>query len=372
MQRKKIIYFIEVLGWGGIETFIANVLQKINLNKYQVEIVCINKISDHFDELFNRLGVKVVVLKKERIANPIKRYWVGVKAFGKYLDGNKCEIIHFHISNAIDFLHVQMAKSKKVKYRISHSHNSDVNKKYKRVGHEILKVFLKNAPSHRVACSLKAYNWLYSNAVNSKSPIILKNGIDVNKFVYDSDKAREVKEKLNIKDKFVIIHIGRFNLQKNHEFLIEFFDEYAKTDKDSVLLLIGSGELKDDIISKVSKLETKDQIVFCGEVDDIPGYLMASDVFVLPSLYEGLPVVGIEAQTTGINCIFSDTITQELNINSNIKFCSIEKTDFWVDEITKLKKSNYRYENADRVVEAGYDIQSTVNEIEELYDSMAL
>lgn len=370
-KQLEVLYFEETFGLGGIETFIVNVLRNINLEKYKITIVTISKTTSQFDTELEHLGVEIIELVDSKIYNPLLRYPKGLKAFSNFLDSNKYRIIHFHVSHALDCMFVELAKLKGIPYRIAHCHNSEVNQLYKRIGHEIFKVLLKKAPTHRYACSEAAYLWLFSNIkTDTISDCVLKNGVAVKRFNFDQEKRNIVRSKLGMNDKFILLHIGRFNLQKNHRFLINLFGEYKKSDTDACLVLVGEGELVDDTKKLVAELGIEASVLFYGTTEKVEELLMASDVFVLPSIYEGLPVTGIEAQAAGISCIFSKTITRELKICPNISFCSINSTKEWIEELFKAKKESEHIQSKGYLEAAGYNVLATVGKIEELYDGL--
>ena len=362
-----IYFFEETFDVGGIETFMVNVIKYLDRNKYQISLVTIQKNTDYFDKVLEKYNVNVIELIHDKISNPIERYARGKVQFKKFLKEKKPQIIHFHISFGVDFLYVDEAKKNGVTYRITHSHNSKANKLYKCIGHYVFRSIFGKSSTYRLACSKEAGRWLYGS--KTKDCKILKNGIIIDDYIYNDDIRKTIRHKYNIENAFVILHVGRFNEQKNHRFLIKLFFEYHQCDSDSFLLLVGDGELKQEIISLAREYNVYNYVKFLGVRKDVNYLLMASDVFVLPSLYEGLPIVGVEAQATGIPCIFADTISKELFINENVSFTSINRVDDWMKKLEAIKKKENLRTTRIKLLEHGFDIQKTAKEIEKIYDT---
>ena len=186
-------------------------------------------------------------------------------------------------------------------------------------------------------------------------------------FKINIKKRNEIRQKLNIESKIVISNVGRFTTQKNHTFLIDIFNEIYKKNNNAVLMLIGNGEKEDEIKKKVEKLGIQNSVLFMGHRDDVNELMQAMDVFVMPSIYEGLPVVGIEAQAAGLPCFMSkDVITDEVKIAENVKFISLDdNAEKWADEI--LSSDLTRKDNEIALKKAGYFIEDMVKELTEQY-----
>ena len=195
--------------------------------------------------------------------------------------------------------------------------------------------------------------------------IFIKNGIEASKFVFDPIKREKVKDDLGIKENtFVIGHVGRFAAQKNHKFIIDIFEGVLKVKQDVILLLAGVGELQNEIIEYSKKKGIFNHIKFLGEIENVHLLFQALDVFILPSLYEGLPVVGIEAQASGLKCLFSDTITTEVDVTGNVKFIPLQEKE-WISEILSMK--DYPRNNMLHLIEdSGFDMKNTSEIVAEI------
>lgn len=368
-RKIKILYFEETFGLGGIESFIVNVLKNIDLEKFEITIAAISITTDYFNSDLEKLGVNIIELLDEKISNPIRRYPRGLKLFIQFLKKNKYDMIHFHVSHAIDCLYVLAAKKLGVKRRIAHCHNSQVGQLYKLIGHKICKIFTKNTPTLYLACSKKAAEWLYSGkTIRENNYEVINNGIDAERFIYNIKVRDSFRKKLGFEDNFILGHVGRFNIQKNHQFLIEIFAEVYKRNKNARLLLIGEGELEEEMKQRAEELKIKDYIMFYGTSNEVPQLMQAMDVFVFPSLFEGLGIAVIESQASSLMTISSAVVPAETKITEYIKYMSLgESAGKWAEEILEYKKGYCRRNTYSDVCEHGYDIKSVVSKIESLY-----
>ena len=195
----------------------------------------------------------------------------------------------------------------------------------------------------------------------------MTNGIELSKFEFQNEIREKTRKILGVEDRFVIGHAGRFSTQKNHKFLLEIFKRIYCIDDSAVLILFGVGELLEEIKSEAQKLGISDRVIFYGASSEMEKMYMAMDVFVMPSLHEGLPVTGIEAQASGLPCIFADTITKEVDITSTSKFLSInDDIDIWAKTIMECKGKT-RFNSLKLLKQKGYDIADTARTVEEFY-----
>ena len=209
-----------------------------------------------------------------------------------------------------------------------------------------------------------------SKIVESNRFDVLCNGIDVTKYRFDEMKRNELRAKLGIEDKLVIGHVGRFTYAKNHEFLIQVFNELQKVRPDSVLLLFGRGELEDDVKTQVQELHIENKVQFMGVVSNVYDYLNALDVFVFPSRFEGLGIVLIEAQASGLPCIINDTLTDEINLTDQVRRISLNAPKInWVNTILDAKVEN-RLNGYEIVNNSPYNIDKEVQHLQEIYDNL--
>ena len=195
----------------------------------------------------------------------------------------------------------------------------------------------------------------------------MNNAIDAKKFIYNEEVRKQKRAELGVEDKFVIGHVGRFNLQKNHEFLVKRFADFAKTNEDAILVLIGNGELQEKIKEMAKEYGIETKVKFLGLREDIPQLLQAMDLFLFPSLFEGLPVTLVEAQAAGLPCVISDMITDEIMITDQISKVSLSgNTSLWNQEIAKYRYSK-RKNTIEDIIEHGFDIEKNARWLEEFY-----
>jgi len=227
----------------------------------------------------------------------------------------------------------------------------------------LLKSLINKPLTHRFACGNAAGKWLFGN----KKFTVLNNAINVDRFLYNKEIQLQIKKELHLENDLVFGHVGRFNKVKNHIFLVEIFEKLRVKITNARLVLVGDGDLKEEIQLAVMNKGLQNEVVFLGERNDVPNLLQAFDFFLMPSLSEGLPVSLIEAQANGLKIFGSDQISREADITNNISFLPIsEGIDIWVNEI--LENLNYQKQNTkDLIIAANYDIESNTKKMESFY-----
>ncbi len=226
--------------------------------------------------------------------------------------------------------------------------------------------------NHYISCSKKACYSLFTKRFVSKNKIlILKNGIDVEMFKYNKSIRKKIRDNLDIDNKVVYGNVGRLSYEKNHDFLIDIFYEIQKTNKDSVLLLIGDGILKEKINDKVKRLKLDKKVIFLDFKDDVYNYYNCMDLYIVPSLSEGFGITSIEAQTNGLITYCSMEVPEEVNISSNIRFFNLDiKAKELADSILKEKKLlNGREKAFINTINSQYDIKNICNVLDSIYSS---
>ena len=304
---------------GGVEAVVMNYYRHIDRSKIQFDFIIDNDSSCPQEEEILSLGGKVMRV------SPYQNIIKNMRDLNKIFTENKYRIVHAELTT-MSLFSLAVAKKCGIPVRICHGHNTACKGETKKnIMKYMLRPFSKIFATHYFACSDYAGEWLYGRKIK-KSPNyrVIPNAIETEKFKYDSKVRSEIRNELGIEGKFVVGHIGRFVYQKNHDFLIDIFFEVLKTKKDSTLLLIGEGELTRDIKEKVHKLKIDEYVKFLGVRHDSWRLYQAFDVFLLPSRYEGLPVVGVEAQISGVPCVFSDSMTKETKFTDDLIFYSLK------------------------------------------------
>jgi glycosyltransferase involved in cell wall biosynthesis len=348
---------------GGAETLIMNLYRNIDRSKIQFDfLTCKEGV---FDSEIIAMGGKVHRIPYITDVG----HFNYVKELNKFFARNhEYKIVHSHLDKMTGLV-LRSAKKAGIPIRISHSHNTSSEggltaKLYKwYVGN-----FIFSNATNFFACSNYAAKWLFKEM--SHATEILKNGIESEKFAFSPQIREAVREEFNLdKNMFVLGHVGRFAQQKNHAFLIDIFARFNKIKKDSVLILVGDGPLRSNIEKQVMDLKLKDKVKFVGIRSDIHLLLQAFDVFVFPSLHEGLPVSLVEAQGSGLPCLISDNISQEVDLGSHlVEFIPLTNKNQWVQNIKAIASKKLNRKNiTDSVSRRGYDIKETANYIEDFY-----
>ena len=350
---------------GGVESVIMNYYRHLDHSKIQFDFICDEDSTRiPYDEI-KKLGGRVFLIPKYQ---KLLKY---LKALEKIFKENQYRIVHSNI-NTLSVFPLYAAKKAGVPIRISHSHSTSNPKEWKRnLIKNILRPFSKRYATDYFACSELAGRYLFGNKTFDRGEVkIIHNAIDIDKFRFDEVARKKLRKEFGIKDSTIVIgHVGRFVQQKNHTFLVDVFKGYHEKNPDSKLFLIGSGPLEDKIKKKVEKLGLKNSILFLGQRNDINKLYSVMDIFCLPSLYEGLPVVGVEAQATGLLCELSSDMTKETKALNTTRFISLERTP---EEWTKIILEDYskfkRHNTTEEITKNYFNIKKEALKLEDKYD----
>lgn len=369
-NKKSPVRVAQIIGkWvgGGVEAVVMNYYRNIDHQKIQFDFICDDDSTNiPYDEI-EKMGGKVILIP------PYQKIFKYHKELKRVLKEGKYQIVHSHI-NTLSVFSLFAAKCAKVPVRIAHSH-STTNKKEKNKNFikQILRPFSKLFATDYMCCSELAGRWLFGDKEYDKGNVyLLNNAIDLEKFKYDENIRNEKRKELNITDDTMVIgHVGRFVEQKNHRFLIDIFNEIHKQKEKSILLLVGQGPLMEEIKEKVKNLGLEKKVIFLGQRNDINELYQAFDVFCLPSLYEGLPVVGVEAQATGLLCLFSDDMTKETKVLNSTMFMSLSSGAVkWSEEILTSVNHFKRHDTKFEVSKCGFNIQEEVYKLYKYYSNL--
>lgn len=358
----RVLHAVVNMNRGGAETLIMNLYRNLDRSKVQ------------FDFLTSKEGVLDAEILE--LGGRIHRipYITDIGHF-EYINSlnnffilhNDYKIVHSHMDKMSGFV-LRAAKRAGVPIRIAHSHST---KSEGGIAARLYKwyagLFIQSCATNFVACSDRASKWLFKTT--SRKSVIVKNGIDLKKFAFSDIVRNKVRKNLDIDQESTVVgHVGRFCHAKNHRFLIDIFDKYAKFNSNSVLILAGDGPLRAEIQHRVAELDLVDKVKFLGVRNDIDSLLQAFDIFVFPSLYEGLPVTLIEAQGAGVPCVISDRITKEVDLGVDlIGYLPLNDTRVWVE---KIKTALNRISTKSTTVvlrKKGYDIQHVSEWVQNFY-----
>jgi glycosyltransferase involved in cell wall biosynthesis len=350
---------------GGLETMLMNYYRKMDRSKIQFDFMVNRNERGDYDDEIESMGGRIYRFPAIRPGN-YKKYFIMLDEFFK--KNKEYKVVHAHINENSAFV-LKAAKKANVPCRISHSHLAGLPIDYKYPFRLFARMNLNNNANHFFACSDEAGEWLFGKEVAASKKInVFKNAIDCHEFAFNKLRRIKLRKKLNLENKLVIGHVGRFNPQKNHKFLIEVFNEIYKRNKDAVLLLVGTGDLMKDCAKMVEKLNLLNSVKFLGLRSDVSDLMQAMDVFLFPSVYEGLGVVLIEAQASGLKCITSTGTPDEANVTGLVDYLSLDlSAENWAEHL--LKCSFERKSNLELINVKGYDVGTNAQWLTEFYFS---
>jgi len=355
----RILQVLAGMNRGGSETFIMNVYRKLDKTKVQFDFILFREEECDYNEEIRKLGGKIYWIPRYNGRNHVlfKNAW---RSFFK--EHPEYKIIHGHVRSTAS-IYLRIANNYGLT-TIAHSHNTSSGKGLDAVVKNILQYPIRFIANHRFACSKKAGIWLFGKKVPFT---VLNNAIDTKSFIFNKQKRESKRKELNLQNKLVIGHVGRFHMQKNHDFLIDIFNEVLNKRDDVVLLLVGDGELRFSIERKIEDLKLNHSIILAGIQSDISEMLQAMDVFVFPSLFEGLGIVVVEAQASGMPCVIADTIPEEAYVTELIEKLSLkDSTTKWANKIIEVSGSK-RKDTHKEIIKSGYDIKETTAWLEKFY-----
>lgn len=364
--EKKPIRVAQIMGkWvgGGVEAVIMNYYRHIDKSKIQFDFICDEDSTNIPCDEIKSLGGRII------ICPPYQKLFKYIKTLKKIFKENDYQIVHSNL-NTLSVFPLYAAKKAGVKIRIAHNH-STANKleKKKTLIKNILKPFAKRYATHYFACTEHAGRWLFGNKTFEEGKVaVINNAIEIEKFKFDEELRKAKRKELNLKDTDIVIgHIGRFVEQKNHRFIIDLFNELYKENDNYKLVLIGQGPLETEMKEKVKSYGLENAILFTGQKEDAYNYYNAFDLFIFPSLYEGLGMVAVEAQYNGLTCIASTEVPEIAKICDNIKFIKLEDgIETWKNEILKENIVGKDRDNVNIKTDI-YDITKEAEKIEKKY-----
>ena len=375
MAAIRVLQVFTIMDRGGAESMIMNYYRKIDKSKIQFDFLVHRDKKGAYEDEIKALGGNIYRLPAISPFYPYSYY----KKLRAFMNSHyNYSIIHSHI-NTFSSFPLKIAKEYQIPCRIAHAHialdrlnlktiirnKEGVTEVLKHITKLILRMRINTYPTHSFSCGQKAGNWLFGNTPFKT----MNNAVDSERFQYNSDIEKEYKGKLQMNKAMIIGHIGRFDSQKNHSFLLNIFAELLKKKPDSKLILIGDGPLKKKVENEAKTLSIHEDVNFLGVRQDIPELLQIMDVFVFPSIYEGLPVTLIEAQSSGTHILAADTISEEVKITDLIEFVGLNKSpEFWAEKIISIKTNKISKPNTkELIIKNGYDIISNTKKLETFY-----
>ena len=354
----RVLQVVTYMGRGGLETMLMNYYRNIDRSKVQFDFLTHRDERWDYDDEIESLGGKIYHLPK---LNPFsKSYLNDLDKFFK--EHKEYQIVHCH-QDCLSGVVLKVAKKNGVRFTIAHAHSASQDKNLKYIIKTLAKKNIKKYSDKMFACGEEAGKWMFE----TDNFEVLNNAIDTDLYTYNKEKADKVKKKFDIENKFVVGHVGRFNYPKNHKFIIDVFYEVQKIKEDSVLMLVGDGDLRHEIEQKVQDLGLSDKVIFTGVRSDVNDLMQGMDVFLFPSLYEGLPVTMVEAQASGLKCIISDKVPLECKMTENVVVVKLEESpQKWAKEVFKYEKYE-RKNTKEEIVKANFDIKANAKYLQEFY-----
>ena len=364
---KRVCCFCEKWGSGGIESFLLSVFENMDRSGLEIELAAAQLESELYLPRLERCGVPLRVL-----SGNTRRLAANHAAFRALLRERRYDAVHLNIYHALSLLYARDAARAGVPVRIAHSHNNGLRRSLMRpvklAVNGASRQALSGYPTALAACSRDAAAFLFPGEAEVE---IVPNGIRLDRFAFRQDARRKIREELGLEDRFVLGEVGRLCGQKNQMFLLDVIAALSRAREDAALLLVGEGELRPALEARAEALGVSDRVIFYGTSDDVPGLLSAMDVFALPSLFEGLGIVAVEAQAAGLPVLFSDQITRQAGLTDEVRFLPIDRAspERWADTAAEYARGHAidRTQGAARVRDAGFTIQDTVRSFLGLY-----
>lgn len=354
----RILQVVTYMGRGGLETMLMNYYRNIDRSKVQFDFLTHRSEKADYDDEIENLGGKIYHLPR---LNPFSKSYLN-ELDNFFKEHREYELVHCH-QDCLSGIVLKIAKKNGVRFTIAHSHSASQDKNLKYLIKVLAKKSIKKYSDKMFACGEYAGKWMFE----TDDFEVINNAIDTDLYIYNEKKSFEVRKKLGIEGKFVVGHVGRFSYPKNHKLIINIFDEVQKIEPDSVLILVGDGNMRGEIEDMVKVLGIEDKVKFMGVRSDVNELMQAMDVFLFPSLYEGLPVTMVEAQASGLKCIISDKVPPECVLTDNVDVVKLnESSKIWASKVLKYK--SYDRQNTKQAIEkANFDIKVNAKYLQEFY-----
>ena len=358
----RVLQVVNNMHRAGLETMLMNYYRHMDREKIQFDFLTHRPERDDYDDEIESMGGKVYYAPR--------LYPQNYPAYFKYMDKffkehPEYRIVHSHI-DAMSYLPLKAAKKAGVPIRIAHSHNTSIDKDFKLPLKLYYKSCITSVANYYCACGEEAGKFLFPG----KEYAVIPNAIETDKFRYDKEIRDRKRKELGINNEMVLGHVGRISYQKNHKFLIEIFYEILKKNNNALLLLVGIGEKEEEVKKQIVELGISNKVRFLGNRADVFELYQAMDAFVLPSFFEGIPVVGIEAQYAGLPCFFSDKVPKEVAFSDNCSFIGLSKSVVqWENEILKTMQKCKRDGNDEKLRGSLYDIKNAYKILADYYYS---
>lgn len=353
---------------AGAETLIMNIYRSIDRSRMQFDFLCVLPRKGDYDGEIASLGGRVFHLPQPDSLLSSLSYFGKIFSYRSFFrDHPEYHTVHFHNSHALSVaIQLSGASLGRVSHKIVHSHNS--NAPYA-VIHRMFKPLIGLFGIHRMACSAEAARWMFGR--EGRNALVVKNGICLREFAFSPSERERLRKELGLEEKKIILHIGRFTPQKNHAYILRIFKEIAHKEPSAHLLLVGAGELFEEVRSSIAASGLSERVTMLGRREDIPELLSAADLFLFPSLYEGLSVALVEAQADGLPVLTTTNLSPETIFSSSLlQLSTSEEPGLWADEALRLIAECQHSDRTAEAASAGFDITRVASSLTRYYEQL--
>lgn len=361
----RILHSVSNMDRAGIETMLMNFYRHMDREKVQFDFLANKPKPGDYDEEIVGMGGRIFVTPGYK---HVKQYFDYMSSlFCKYPE---YKIIHAH-NGSLMLYALLSAKMNGMPVRIAHAHATSIPFDFKNGIKKCMKPMIKYAATDYWGCSNAAGEFYFSKKRWNEKNQLIHNAIDVNNFTFNDLSRQKIRKEYGLGDKFVVGHVGRLTWQKNQKKLLEIFAEIHKIKPDAQLVIVGTGELEERLKKQAKELGILEAVTFSGMQTNVNEWYSVFDVFVMSSWYEGLPVVGIEAQAADLPCVFTDKITPEVKVTDRVRFVGLDDdATAWANAILEFQPAD-RMNRFDELRAAGYDIETEAKRMQELYLTLA-
>lgn len=358
----RVLHYVGNMKRGGMETFIMNLYRQIDRSQIQFDFAIHGENAGDFKEEILSLGGNFYYFSQMR-KNPLK-YRMEWRTFWRN-NKNRYSAFHMHTNSLANTIALEEAAKANIPIRIIHSHSSMANRGNLQWINNILQKYhqrkIPQLATHLFSCSDKAAEWLFGGtSIGNMSVIQINNGVDIEKFRYDENKRKKIRLEFALNNFKVIGHIGTFLPVKNHQFIIDIVEQAYKQDNSVRCVLIGTGPLLEEMKKTVYQKKLENIIMFLGVRSDVADFLSAMDIFIMPSLFEGLPVSLIEVQANGLPSLISDSITQNVKLKDNVHYMALsDPKENWAGKVLEIINNGERDNDNSCITLRGFDIKDT-------------
>ncbi|MBQ7660921.1 MAG: glycosyltransferase family 1 protein [Clostridia bacterium] len=360
----RILHSVSNMDRAGIETMLMNFYRHIDREAVQFDFLANKPKPGDYDDEIRAMGGRIFISPGYK---RVPQYFRYMRAL--FSEHPEYKIIHAH-NGSLMLYAMRSAQMNHIPVRIAHAHATSIPFDFKNGVKQCMKPLIKYTATDYWGCSNAAGEFYFTKKRWDARHELIHNAIDVSRFSFREEYRKEIRARYGLGDKFVVGHVGRLTWQKNQKKLLEVFAALRRMRPDAVLLIVGTGELADKLKAQSAALGIADAVIFAGVQSDVYAWYSAFDTFVMTSWYEGLPVVGIEAQAADLPCVFSDEITPEVKVTDRVRFMGLnDPAEAWAQAVLSFAPAA-RVGRFDELCAAGYDIETEAKRMQALYTEL--